>query len=1171
MNHPFSRGRAFALTSALCLVTGARLAAQVIPATAPKEEEKPVVLSPFVVDSSEDTGYSAKDTIAGTRIRTELKDVGSAISVITAKFLQDTNSRSAEELLVYTTGTEVAGQGGNFLGQGDGAVLTGTNRTSPISNTRVRGLAEADNTRDFFLSDIPWDSYNVGRVDLQRGANSILFGIGSPAGIVNSSLNTAAFKDSNKVEYQFGTFGTQRASADFNKVLIPQELAVRLSLLRNDTKYRQDPAFKDDHRFFAALKWDPKFISAPGSHTSFRANFEKGKIRSNNPRGTPPLDAITPWFALSKPTLDSRTASDSVSGNPGFSNWLGAPGGRVFDGVVTAFDGGSQGLSYPSQVTAYPNPGGGTNGSGIGNNTLRGIRTYNEYGNAAFPAGAIGAYKAKSVTDSKIFDFYNNLLEGPNKREYNDFNAVNLSLAQTFLNDKVGIELAYDRQKAKFGYANFLSGDGAVITVDMMSTLADGRANPNVGRPMTISGGGSAGLFWRDRVREAKRVTAFGELNFNDIMGRENNLGKILGRHVVTGLYNTQRNDTNERSGPRFFLSEEYGAVKRGDGANPDSLGQASRDDIFYNYLGGSVAGFSSASGIGLTGIKNVVTPQNSSINVWNNVANQWQAIPLIIKNNDLQSDDAKQYTQGVKSRSTVDSSAVVWQAYLFSGNLVPMIGVRRDEEIFQSAGSPVSIRGVAQVQDPTWRLPNSASDVNNGTNLDQRKWNKVTGNSKTWSVVGHVPRSIMEKVPGGLGLSAFYNQSENFQPDAGRRDIFGNTVTSPSGKTKDYGITITALNDKLTLRINRYETSVANANVAGEIGGQYLIGAVEGWGQQAAVKFRSSVAAGGTLSWPADTRFGISSSGNQVTWKPAGPTQGSSPDPTVPGSGYTYSQAVLDATYTREKASIDAWFATQVPSNLQQMWGLKDYATGGGSINFAPSGLTVTGDTVSKGTEFELTANPIKGLDISANASKTSAKRMNLAKSYTTWILKRQAEFAGPAGDMRLWGADDDFSADSAHGGETARGKFQRETISGYNLWQALQNSDVPELRPWRFNMVANYTFQSEGVLRGVNIGSSYRWQDKNVTGFPVVTRNGVLAFDVNNPYHGPTEGITDAWIGYERKLTAKVRWRAQLNVRDLFSTNKLIRVTVQPDGSPGSYRIPEPRTITLTNSFTF
>lgn len=1150
MNRFISRAGAFALTSVLWITASARLSAQStpLPAASTPDDSAPVVLSPFEVSTASDVGYTARDTLAGTRLRTELKDVGSAITVITGKFLQDTNSRSVEELLVYTTGTEVAGQGGNFLGQGDGAVLTGTNRTSPIANTRVRGLAEADNTRDFFLSDIPWDSYNIGRVDLQRGPNSILFGIGSPAGIINSSLNGAAFKDSNKLEYQYGTYGSQRGTADFNKVLLPGELALRVSLLSNALKYRQDPAFKNDKRVFAAAKWDPKFLAKGSARTSFRANFEKGEIRSNNPRTTPPLDAITPWFGLGKPTLDQRTSTDSTAGN----QWFGAPGGRVFDGVITTFNGGSQGFSYPAQYTAYPNAAGNTNASGVGNNTLRGIRTFNEYANAAFPAGAIGAYKAKSLTDASIFDFYNNLLEGPNKREYNDFNALNLAMTQTFFDGKAGVELAYDRQESKSGYANFLSGDASVITVDLMQTLSDGSSNPNVGRPMTISGGGSAGLFWRDRTRDVMRATVYGELNFKDWMGQDNKFAQILGRHVFTGLLTRQKNDTQERKGPRFFLSEEYLAVKRDSSGVINSLGQASRDDIFYNYLGGNIAGYTSASGLGLTGIKNVVTPQNSVINSFNNVTNTFQQIPLIIQNNDLQSDDAKSYQDGVKTRSKVDSSAVVWQGYLFDGNLVPMVGVRSDKELFRSAGSPRTIRGVAQTQDPTWRLPDSATDLN-GT---QRKWSVVKGSSKTWSVVGHTPKSVMNLLPGKLGLSAFYNQSENFQPDAARRDIFGNSVQSPAGETKDYGVAISALDNKITLRINRYKTTVTNANVAGEIGGQYLIGAVEGWGQAAAVKFRDGP---GT-----QTVYGFSG-GNAVTWRPAGAVQGSQ------AAGFTYSQAELDATWAKESASIKDWFATQVPSNFQQMWGLTDYATGGGSINFGPAGLTVTGDTVSEGTEFELAANPIRGLDISMNASKTSAKRINLAKSYTDWITKRQAQFQGAAGDMRLWGADDDFRADSAHGGETARGKFQRETIAGYNLFQALQNSDVPELRPWRFNVVANYAFQSENLLKGANVGVSYRWQQASITGFPVITRNGVLTYDVSNPYKGSEEGVTDAWIGYEHRINAKLRWRIQLNVRDVFANDKLIKVTVQPDGSAAAFRIPEPRVFTLTNTFMF
>ena len=251
-----------------------------------KEEDEVIELSPFVVNSEEDQGYSAKYTMAGTRIRTDIKDVGSSISVITSKFLADTATTNATQLLVYTPNTEVNAPGGNFLGIGDndkaGAISYG--------RTRVRGLTEADNTRDFYLTDIPWDSYNTGRIDIQRGPNSILFGIGSPAGIINASINHAGFKNSYKVQNQVDNFGSLRFSADFNQVLIDNELAIRVSLLDTHTKFEQEPAFRRDKRVYAALRYDPSFLNRGSMKTSFEVNAEQGEINQNLPRPSPPND-----------------------------------------------------------------------------------------------------------------------------------------------------------------------------------------------------------------------------------------------------------------------------------------------------------------------------------------------------------------------------------------------------------------------------------------------------------------------------------------------------------------------------------------------------------------------------------------------------------------------------------------------------------------------------------------------------------------------------------------------------------------------------------------------------------------------------------------------------------------------------------------------------------------
>jgi Mg-chelatase subunit ChlD len=88
------------------------------PLNAPESRsEAPMVLSPFVVNSPEDKGsYQANSTLAGTRVRTDLKDASSAITVVAAQFLQDTGAKNDQDLLTYAPKTDVAGLAGQLSG-----------------------------------------------------------------------------------------------------------------------------------------------------------------------------------------------------------------------------------------------------------------------------------------------------------------------------------------------------------------------------------------------------------------------------------------------------------------------------------------------------------------------------------------------------------------------------------------------------------------------------------------------------------------------------------------------------------------------------------------------------------------------------------------------------------------------------------------------------------------------------------------------------------------------------------------------------------------------------------------------------------------------------------------------------------------------------------------------
>ena len=418
-------------------------------------EDDTVVLSPFEVTSEKDSGYQTTETLAGTRIRTDLKDVGGGLSVYTKEFIKDLGATDNSTLLQYTTNAEVAGTRGSYAGLGNGTSVdeTGSLR-APNGAQRVRGLASADNTRDFFVTDIPCDSFNIDRIDIQRGPNSILFGLGSPAGIVNASTRNAEFRDMGSVEARVGSYGTVRGSLDYNQVLVPKVLAIRVDGLWSEEKFQQEPAFQDTKRYYGALRFDPQLFS-PSFHTSIKAKFEHGEIDANRPRILPPQDSITPWFnAVDATSLSGGMGKLAVpngytigSAATTFSPWL---GGQVNQQQPLWFIDGTSNQLYRI-YGGYVNTGAlnaagvpqGASTSIIGQSyadVFSSLTSLSAYANnAKLPNYQYGQYRNATLKDSSVFDFYNKLIDGDSKSEWENWDAYNIDLTQTAFDDRVGL------------------------------------------------------------------------------------------------------------------------------------------------------------------------------------------------------------------------------------------------------------------------------------------------------------------------------------------------------------------------------------------------------------------------------------------------------------------------------------------------------------------------------------------------------------------------------------------------------------------------------------------------------------------------------------------------------------------------------------------------------------
>jgi outer membrane receptor protein involved in Fe transport len=262
------------------------------------DDDEVFELSPFAVTASDDIGYRATTTLAGSRVRSNIGDLGASISIITEEFMQDTGATDGESLLMFVGNVEVGGSLGNFSNS-DGGNGTVESRVNPQRGQRVRGLVSANLTRDYFQTDVPFDAYNTSRVTVNRGPNSILFGLGSPGGVINNGLKRAYIgSDNTDISFRFDHRGSSRGTFDIGRTLIEDRLAIRVAGLVEDQQYKQNPAFVEDNRLYIA--WDATLLKNENSNwlgrTSIRGSYETGKIDSNPPDVIPPTDLYSSWW-----------------------------------------------------------------------------------------------------------------------------------------------------------------------------------------------------------------------------------------------------------------------------------------------------------------------------------------------------------------------------------------------------------------------------------------------------------------------------------------------------------------------------------------------------------------------------------------------------------------------------------------------------------------------------------------------------------------------------------------------------------------------------------------------------------------------------------------------------------------------------------------------------------
>lgn len=1140
-----------------------RMSAQ---ATTDNEEvtDETVVISPFVVTAEEDNGYVATSTLSGTRLKTELRNLGASISIATQEMLKDLGSTDAGSLLAYMANTEIGGLYGNYSGAENtenGRYFQNEARTDPQANQRVRGIGKAALTRNLFLTDIPFDTFNTERVTINRGANSLLFGIGDPGGVIDNSLkqpNTR--KDFGSASLRYGSHQSVRTEVDFNKVIVAERLAVRLAGLRNSDKFSQKPAWAKDDRYYAAME-AVLFRNADSTvidPTVLRVNGETGKSRSSPVQIIPPSVAYSNWFEPVPVSIQQYSGvappRQVISPDEGgtwrfqdtYNPFLKSAESQINTNVHPAIFRQMAIIFSDSRATApllIP-----SNSSGQPLEGLLGINAWNANIDTVTSVGVLGTpavaslsptarlgqnifyatnspyaepfaigFAVPTLQDRRVFDYHNQVYSGGLDLVERSFDARSAVLEQTFLNGRFGLEVAYDAQRYKTIQDFYFSGGRGTSTtgpydiyIDIAEFLPNGQRNLNLGR--AFSRVGNPKVETNVRERETTRAMVYGELDF----ARDLEMPRWLGRHRFNGLASRHTFDTTKDVQGHGWSSDSEDVQSI---VNDGFAGAGRRRFNVIVYTSDSLLGLTSPEEIRLQQI-NIPRPvPGDTYNILYADAGKSQAALRGIQSGPME--NTRYLVSQDVQKQVIDSQVFSWEGSMLGDHLVGVYGWRRDKT------RAYDMANQAEVGTPSL-LPNGMWDPA-FTRLAADPALDETGDSVTWSVVGRLPEGLPFRMPWGSRLQAHYANSENFNPVGLRQNVLGAPIGQPTGTTKEYGITISSAGNRVALKLNFFETALKNttAGAFADVGG-FVSGRISNYLQSEL-------------------------------------------------DGYSFSNALvlLPDPSTSKVQSFGQFYQAMIgaiPAELRQVLNprFEDRNNDGRNDAFVidpVSNLSATADRVAEGAELELVANVTRNWRIMLNVGQQKTTQTNTAVE--NGIIAEAFNEALQAAGLNMLTID----AGSAGGAIRPIGEFWVQGgLAPIRATRAKDGTRSNEQREWRVSGLTRYTF-SQGRLKDFSLGGSFRWEDAAATGYVTVidTDTGIAIPDVTRPFMDDGLFNADLFASYERKISKKLTWEVQLNVRNVIGNDDDIPVATNPDGKVAVIRIPNPTVWYLTSTIRF
>lgn len=232
-------------------------------------------------------GYVAQRAMSGTKTDTPLIETPQSVSVVTSDQIRAVKAASLADALGYTPG--VSSQSPAFSRMVDDLMLRGFNVAAGNSGQLRDGLKLQSS-----VYDGGQEPYGLERVEVLRGASSVLYGQLSPGGVVNTVSKRPTADTLRELNLETGSYNRRQVSGDFAGALTEDGTwTYRLTGLARNADNWVDHV-PDDRTYLApALTWQPSAatsLTLLATYQRIRTKFAAPMPAANTLNGQIPRD-----------------------------------------------------------------------------------------------------------------------------------------------------------------------------------------------------------------------------------------------------------------------------------------------------------------------------------------------------------------------------------------------------------------------------------------------------------------------------------------------------------------------------------------------------------------------------------------------------------------------------------------------------------------------------------------------------------------------------------------------------------------------------------------------------------------------------------------------------------------------------------------------------------------